>query len=192
LGGNRPSERLSWAVGVLGVQRGDRILEIGCGHGVAVALMCEQLADGRGHVTAVDRSATMIAAAERRNADHVRAGRASFLTASLHDADLDDARFDKVLAVHVPVFLRGDPVRELEVVSRHLAPGGRLFLPFQPLHATGVRPTIERLAAVLTGHGYRVTGTPTADLASGPAGCVVATPRPSADDPGYCRTARSP
>jgi protein-L-isoaspartate O-methyltransferase len=175
LGRNRPSERLSWAVSVLDVQPDDRILEVGCGHGVAVALVCEQLAAGRGHITAVDRSATMVEAASRRNADHVRAGRATFLTASLHDSDLGDARFDKVLAVHVPVFLRGDPGPELEVVSQHLAPGGRLFLPFQPLQATEVQPTIERLTAVLTGHGYRVTGTPTADLASGPAGCVIGT-----------------
>jgi hypothetical protein len=27
----------------------------------------------------------------------------------------------------------------------------------------------------LTGHGYRVTGTPTADLATGRAGCVIGT-----------------
>jgi hypothetical protein len=54
-------------------------------------------------------------------------------------------------------------------------PGGRLFLPFQPLQAAQVEPTIERLAAVLTGHGYRVTGTPTADLATGRAGCVIGT-----------------
>lgn len=175
MGRNRPSERLSWAVSVLDVQPDDHVLEIGCGHGVAVALMCEQVAKGRGHITAVDRSATMIEAASRRNADHVRAGRASFLTASLHEADLGDARFDKVLAVHVPVLLRGDPGRELEVVAGHLVPGGRLFLPFQPLQAAQVEPTIERLAAVLTGHGYRVTGTPTADLATGRAGCVIGT-----------------
>lgn len=170
---NKAAERLVWAVGLLDVQPDDRLLEVGCGHGVAVSLVCDRLAGG--HLTAVDRSATMIEAAARRNADHVRAGRATFLTASLHDADLGDTRFDKVFAIHVPVLLRGDPGRELEIVTEHLAPGGRLFLPFQPLEPTQVEPTIERLTAVLTGHGFRMVGAPTADLATGPAGCVIAT-----------------
>ena len=87
--------------------------ELGCGHGVAVTLICERLRGGR--IVGVDRSATMIAAGARRNEAHVAAGRAKFLTASLHEADLGDERFDKVLAVHFPPLLRGGSDRELEV-----------------------------------------------------------------------------
>ena len=40
-------ERLLWAVKVLGLGPDDHLLEIGCGSGAAVALICEQLVGGR-------------------------------------------------------------------------------------------------------------------------------------------------
>jgi trans-aconitate methyltransferase len=52
----------------------DQLLEIGCGPGVAVSLVCERLAGGR--IVAVDRSPTAIERAARRNAEHVASGRA--------------------------------------------------------------------------------------------------------------------
>jgi ubiquinone/menaquinone biosynthesis C-methylase UbiE len=167
-----PAERLVWAVGTLGVQPGDRVLEIGCGHGVAVSLVCERL-DG-GSVLAIDRSATMIEMASRRNAAPVAAGRAAFHVAALHEADLGDARFDLAFAIHVPVFLRGDPRRELAIVRAHLTPGGRFALPFQPLDPATTEPTVDRLARLLGDSGFTVVERHVAELASGRAGCVVA------------------
>ena len=166
------AERLVWAVDALDVQPDDRLLEVGCGHGVAVSLVCERL--GSGSILGVDRSAKMIDAATRRNAGHVAAGRASFQVAELHEADLGDATFDIVFAIHVPVLLRGDPYRELPVVATHLALGGRFVMPFQPLDPAVTEATAERLAGVLTRHGFFVDTVRTADLDTGRAGCVVA------------------
>jgi ubiquinone/menaquinone biosynthesis C-methylase UbiE len=117
------SERLRSIVASLEIQPNDRVLEIGCGHGVAATLVCERL-DG-GFLTAVDRSAKMIEAASRRNAEHVAAGRAEFLAATLEDLDLGERRFDKVFAVRVGLFHR-DPERARSLVEPWLAPGGQV------------------------------------------------------------------
>jgi ubiquinone/menaquinone biosynthesis C-methylase UbiE len=121
------SARLRRVVERLDVRPDDRVLEIGCGHGVAATFVCERL--DRGVLTAIDRSAKMIAAAERRNAEHVDAGRAEFLVMRLEELDLGDRRFDKVLAVRVGLFQR-EPDRARALVAPYLAPGGRIFSVF--------------------------------------------------------------
>src|SRR4051794_32810462 len=70
----RASERFVWAVDTLEVRPADRLLEGGCGHGVAISPGCERLTTGT--ITAIDRSPKMIEMAARRNHEHVDAGRA--------------------------------------------------------------------------------------------------------------------
>jgi ubiquinone/menaquinone biosynthesis C-methylase UbiE len=111
------SERLRSVVEQLDIRPDDRVLEIGCGHGVAATFVCERLEEG--HLTAVDRSAKMIQAATRRNAAHVEAGRAEFLIAHLEDLDLGERRFDKIFAVRVGHFHR-DPERARSI-AEHVA-----------------------------------------------------------------------
>ena len=121
------SERLRAVVDRLDIRPGDRVLEIGCGHGVAATLVCERLDGGR--LTAVDRSPRMIAAAARRNAAHVEAGTAEFLVAHLEALDLGDRRFDTVFAVRVGLFHR-EPARARGYAERWLAPGGRIVTEY--------------------------------------------------------------
>lgn len=123
------SERLRSIVQRLDVRPADRVLEIGCGHGVAATFVCERLQEGR--LTAVDRSPKMIEAAGRRNATFVEAGKAEFLVAALEDLDLGDRCFDKVLAVRVGLFHR-EPDRARRLVERWLAPGGAVLACFDP------------------------------------------------------------
>jgi ubiquinone/menaquinone biosynthesis C-methylase UbiE len=119
------SERLRAIVEQLDIQPADRVLEIGCGHGVAATFVCERL-DG-GHLTAIDRSPKMIEAAQHRNAADVEAGRAEFIVGSLEELDLGSRRFDTIFAVRVGVFQR-EPDRARSIVERWLAPGGEIFV----------------------------------------------------------------
>ncbi|MBA2425306.1 MAG: class I SAM-dependent methyltransferase [Actinomycetota bacterium] len=123
------SERLEAVVDQLALRPSDRVLEIGCGHGVAATLVCERLEGGR--LTAVDRSTKMIQAAARRNAAYVDAGKAEFLVARLEDLDFGDRRFDVIFAVRVGLFHR-EPVRARSLVEPWLAQGGQVRTFFDP------------------------------------------------------------
>lgn len=121
------SERISSFVAAMGVQPGDRVLEIGCGHGVAATLVCAGL-DG-GAYLAIDRSQKMIDAAARRNAAFVQAGVARFMLGTLESFDPGDERFDKVFAMRVRLFVE-QPGRAHALARRWLVPGGRIFVEY--------------------------------------------------------------
>ena len=112
------------AVDGLALRPGERVLELGCGHGVAASVVCQRLTGGR--LVAIDRSPKMIAAATARNAEHVASGRATFLCTSLEEADFGGERFDVVFGIHFPPADRHDPEGTRERVSRLLASGGRM------------------------------------------------------------------
>jgi SAM-dependent methyltransferase len=169
------SKRLAWAVDALGVAPSDRVLEVGCGHGVAATLVCERLDGGR--LTAIDRSAKMIEMAKRRNREHVEAGRAVFETVALERADFGGERFDKVFGVHVAALWRS--AAAAEAVKRHLAPGGALFAVDQApgwRSAADARASAEEVAAALRKRGFEVGDPLVEELAAAPVTCVVARP----------------
>ncbi len=146
---NVPS-RIAWAVAGLDIAVGDRMLEIGCGRGVAARLICEA---GAG-LTALDRSATAIEAAIARNADFVATGQARFLAASIETAALGaEARFDRVLAVNVNLFWL-DAMAGLEAVRRLLAPAGRLHLVYDPPSPDRVETIAAKLTRNLAAAGF--------------------------------------
>nr|WP_225937422.1 class I SAM-dependent methyltransferase [Myxococcus sp. RHSTA-1-4] len=159
------------------VRPADRLLEVGCGQGVAVSLVCERLRTGRIH--AIDRSAAMIAQARRRNREHLASGRATLEAVSLEDADFGGARFDKVFAVNVEL-LRKDPARSLDALRAVLGPRGALYLFHQPPLEAKVRPWAEATPRTLEAHGYTVRDVRVKDLKPVSAVCVHAVLSPRA------------
>jgi SAM-dependent methyltransferase len=124
-------EHILWAVEQLAPGPDDRLLEIGCGPGAAVALICEQLVGGR--IVAIDRSATAISRANKRNAEHVAAGKAVLQTVALEQLQPSVVlggreRFDKVFAMNVNLFWVRSPAKELDLIKGLLGAGGALYL----------------------------------------------------------------
>lgn len=159
------AERLSWAVSALAVRPADRVLEIGCGQGIAVELICQSLISGR--IVAVDRSGVMVDAAVRRNRTNVAGGKATIVK-----ADTVDGEFDKIFAVNVSAFWMS--ARQVKLVKPLLAPGGRLYLFHQPPNPARNREVIERATGILAEQGFSVADVLCRDMAPAPAICLVA------------------
>src|SRR5262249_2554216 len=99
-GSNR--KRNVWAAGLLDVQPTDRVLQMGCGPGVAIQQLARRATSGL--VVGVDHSELMVRHARKRNAAAVRAGRVDLRLGSAEDLPAFDERFDKVLAVNSLMF----------------------------------------------------------------------------------------
>jgi SAM-dependent methyltransferase len=144
-------DRVRWAVEVVGPGPADVIMEIGCGPGVAAALVCSKLVTGR--LLAIDRSAVAIARSADRNAAHVQAGRLEVRESTVRSLAVPPGTFDKVFSVNVNLFWTGDPARELAVLKQAMRPGGTLYVLYGdgPTGADRVTPVI---AESLTAHGF--------------------------------------
>ena len=147
-------DRLTWAVDRLDVRPDQRILEVGCGPGVAARLIADRLASGV--VIAIDRSATAIDRATKCNAEHITAGRAQFHTTDLAAYRHTGPGFDTVVAMNVNLIWTGPATREWERIDELLSPKGPLFLfyGYGPGDPTSSRDIAGRLTTAMQQRGY--------------------------------------
>ncbi len=143
------SQRLREVVDRLAVRPTDRVLEIGCGPGVAASLVCARITQGS--MTAIDRSPTAIARTRARNAGHLASGRLTLQQAALGKFRSDQP-FDKALAVNVNVFWTTPAEAECRTLRAVLAPDGVVQLVYD-----GPGDSSERVAATLRGQGFAAT-----------------------------------
>ena len=162
--------RLEVAVHFLDPLPGDRLVEVGCGHGVAATLVLDRLVTGT--YTGIDRSAAMIAAAARRNAAAVTAGRASFVEAAVEDLTL--APFDRLFAARVAALVRP---AGLDAMWRLLVPGGWLLLAFDAPDGTYME-VADRARELVSWRGFDAVTVTQSPYDGGVIDCVRATRPP--------------
>lgn len=125
------SDRLRAVVEALPLQRGIRVLEVGCGPGAAAREVARRI--GSGHVMGIDRSAAAIAQGLAGSRAELEAGVLSFRQVRVEDFELepDEAPFDLAFAVRVGALDGRHPEAGREALARlraALAPGGRLLI----------------------------------------------------------------
>lgn len=114
----------SRAVQTLGLQRGNCVVELGCGTGINFPLIVEQIGP-EGRLIGVDLSPRMLACAQER------VERAGWKNVQLVQSDIVEYNFPEgvngVLSIGVFGYL-ADCDRVIEAVSHALVPGGRLVI----------------------------------------------------------------
>lgn len=128
----RVSDRIARAVAALPLRPGLRVLEIGCGPGVAARAVA-RIVGPSGFVLGIDRSATAIAQAIRGGAAGVGQGALVFRTVAAEDFVLDpgEVPFDLAFALRVGALDGRHPAAgalALPRIAAALVPGGRLFV----------------------------------------------------------------
>jgi ubiquinone/menaquinone biosynthesis C-methylase UbiE len=155
-----------WVVDLLDVQPHDRVLDVGCGPGLTVALIAERATAG--FAAGVDPSAVMVRQATRRNRAAVLAGRVELRLGTVSELPYPIAHFTKGCAVH-SVYFWPSVEAGLREMHRVLAPDSLLVLAVRmrrmgagPLDPSRYGYTVEQVtqvAATLGSVGFRDVAT---------------------------------
>jgi ubiquinone/menaquinone biosynthesis C-methylase UbiE len=133
--------RAQWTVDLLALSRGQRVLEIGCGPGVALKACLRVLNEGA--AVGVDHSDVMISQARRRNSQAVESERLELIRGTIDDLPADENPFDRIFSINVIQFA-GDKEAFIASCVKRLAPNGLLATTFQPR----IKPTREAALAM--------------------------------------------
>ena len=165
--------RNRWTVDLLDPRSGERVLEVGCGPGVALELCLSRMSV---KAVGVDHSALMIAQAGHRNAEAIRAGRLRLVEGTIDDLPGGAGPFDKMFSINLIQFV--DQAAFIARAKTVLEPGGLFAATYQPRHATATRQDALDMAARLGGllreAGFEDVRAEEIDLKPVPAVCVLA------------------
>ena len=173
---NRRSNRQRnlWTVDLLQLKPDDRIIEIGCGPGLALEACLAQAAAGEG--VGLDHSRTMLDQARVRNAGASSDGRLQLRLESLDELPPGLGPFDKLYSANVVQFLP-DRAAAFRKIHALLKPNGIAATTYMPRSKNPSRAEALAMADEIEGHmkvagfvGIRIEELP---LRPVPAVCII-------------------
>jgi ubiquinone/menaquinone biosynthesis C-methylase UbiE len=117
----------NWTIELMNVQKGDRILELGCGAGYAIKLILEK--DLTQEIVGLDISPTIIVSAKFRNKKAIREKRAKLVQANLNKLPFENENFNSVFSIQT-IYFWTDIDTTLSEIYRVLKPDGIVVLTF--------------------------------------------------------------
>jgi ubiquinone/menaquinone biosynthesis C-methylase UbiE len=170
------SSRVSW----------DRVLDVGCGPGLAVALAADRV--GGGQTAGIDRSEVVIAQARRRNRRALSHGIVQLQVATAQQLPFPDRHFTKACSVNALPVRSPELAGALQEVRRVLTDQGRLVVVLRTRRdqATARRrgdrsrqfgatqQQVAKLCAALQASGFAVAEPQQAEVGGEPATAITA------------------
>ena len=148
-------ERNRWAITLLQLKPGDRVLEVGFGPGLAIWEMSRIVTTGT--IWGLDHSPVMVRQASRRNARAITAGNVKLLTGSVSDIPFPIGPIDKVLSVNSFQFWES-PEAAAGALYARMNRGGVIAVVHQPRKPGSVDTDADaagkRIALCLQGAGF--------------------------------------
>ena len=108
----------------MSIDRSARVLDMGCGTGLAARAIARR-GNFSGHITGVDLSPYLAAAAKRLAGEERLAGHLEFLAGDVRTLNFADGSFDAVVA-HTLLSHVEDPLAVLKEAARVVRPGGMI------------------------------------------------------------------
>jgi cyclopropane fatty-acyl-phospholipid synthase-like methyltransferase len=152
-GSNR--ERSRWTVDLLHIDPDDRVLELGCGPGVALEHVARRLESGT--VVGIDHSPVMAKQATRRNREAIAAGRVLVRVEPIEDVRAVGGLFTKIFSANVIQFMP-DKTAFFRLLHTRLVPGGTVATTYQPRNKNPTRADAiamaDQISAAMKSAGF--------------------------------------